>query len=301
MTAFVGMRDRTSGIIRGQQIASRVLGWKFIDVRDAASLAQLKDEVVFFIRNIDTSITQALRNQGCRIGYDLLDRPVADHHDAWKRGIQGDLDWHRYDHPCIDFFLVNNTESLTQLRKVTGKPIYVVPHHTVNFSRHRNELKQRVETVGYLGTSDQMLLQDETRSMCEKHGARFVCFHPNTQVECDAALRSIDVGVIYVEPTEHRDFVLKHKPNTKLSNFQSYGIPTVASRYSSFIEFGGQANHAWQLEEDPDGFLNKLEMLLMSKNLREWTSDAAHIVGQEFHIDHVLERYSAVLAVEGLR
>lgn len=301
MTAFVGMSERTSGIIRGQQLANRVPGWKFVDSRDGEALKQLRDEVVFFIRNVDVPTAKLLRSNGCKVGYDLLDRPVADHHAAWKQGIQGDLDWSRYDHPCIDFFLVNNTASLTQLQKVTDKRVHVVPHHTVNFSRHLNESKPKVETVGYLGTSDQMLLQDETQAMCEKHGARFVCFHPNTQVECDAALRSIDVGVIYVEPTEHRDFVLQHKPNTKLSNFQSYGIPTVASRYASFIEFGGQANHAWQLEEDADGFLNKLEMLLMSRNLREWTSQAAYVVGCELHIDNVLNYYSDVLAVEGLR
>jgi hypothetical protein len=31
---------------------------------------------------------------------------------------------------------------------------------------------------------------------------------------------------------------LKYKPNTKLTNFQSFGIPVISVSYESFVEFG---------------------------------------------------------------
>jgi hypothetical protein len=58
---------------------------------------------------------------------------------------------------------------------------------------------------------------------------------------------------------------LKYKPNTKLTNFQSFGIPTISIPYHSFVEFGGDA---W-IKSSETGFMHDLESLLSSHSLRD--------------------------------
>ena len=99
------MKERTSGEIRGRQVAD-ALRASFVDVRDHRTLALVRDDTVVFVRQFEPHLASMLKQNGCIIGFDLLDRPVADYHQRWKQGVRHDFDWGIYDNAFIDFFLV---------------------------------------------------------------------------------------------------------------------------------------------------------------------------------------------------
>jgi hypothetical protein len=250
----------------------------------------ISNETVIFIRQIDERYAKHLKNKNCRVGYDLLDRPVADHHNDWKSGNKKDLDWSRYKSNQIDFIIVNNTLTKVKMMEFYQQnQIYVIPHHHVNFRKDRRDNNKKIETIGYIGTADQMLLQDEVQDFCNRKNLKFLCSHPNTVDECNSALQKIDVGVIFIDDDGYKDYVLKYKPNTKLSNFQSYGIPTVSCKYSSFFEFGRK--DLWLPANDKADFMEKLNWLIETKNFYDDVSSESYTHSSKLHIDEVIKDY----------
>jgi hypothetical protein len=289
MTVFIGMPERTSGLIRGIQISQKLPNSRFISANDHWNIMNnISNETVIFIRQIDEKYARHLKNKNCKVGYDLLDRPVADHHNDWKSGIKKDLNWSRYSLNYIDFMIVNNTSTKAKISESYKGEIFIIPHHNVNLQKHKRDLNKKIECVGYIGTSDQMLLQDELNSFCKDNSLKFLCSHPNTVDECNEALQKIDIGVIFVDADGYKDYVLKYKPNTKLSNFQSYGIPTVSCKYDSFVEFG---KGEWIQADNKEFFLDRLKCLLENKKFYSDLSDAGYEHGLKFHIDEIVKKY----------
>lgn len=296
---FVGHSNRSSGIIRGQQVAERMEGATFIEPGNAKALNKVRDRVCLIVRQPEPQALSILKANGCKVGYDLLDRPVSDYHDATNRGQKdGDIDWKRYDNPLIDFYVVNNTHAKRRLAAAVGpKPIHIIPHHTVNFESRRNDLLERPARVAYVGIPNQFSKQDEVRKLCESHGAKLACVNPQTREECVEVMKLVDVGVIFYEQSEKVPYTLRYKPNTKLSNFQSFGIPTVAVPYASFDEFGGDA---WERAKSFDDFESKLEALLTNGDRRRELAEAGHQHAKRFHIDNVVrDHYGALLFEHG--
>jgi hypothetical protein len=294
---FIGLSDRTSGLIRGKQVAQYLKDAEFIDINNHHKIATTKNTTCIFIRQFDKNLALQLKRNNCKVGYDLLDRPVADHHAAWKSGTRVELDWARYKNENTDFYLVNNTTTLNCLSPYVNVPIYVMPHHTVNFARHVNQVRDKVVRIGYVGLPDQFLLNDDIKKMCLSHNIEFVNHHPNTLNECDKLLQTIDVGVIFMDTEGYREYVIRHKPNVKLNNFQSYGIPTVACGYHSFYEFGGKPGENWLLANDSKTFISSVENLILDKNLRKTLSHNCVNITEKVHIENVVKLYQNVVTL----
>jgi len=291
---FVGMQERTSGLIRGIQVASKMPNSQFIDSRNTSKLHALKNETVIFIRSVDPGLANFLKSRGCTIGYDLLDRPVADHHAKTRTGDHSPISWGTYNLDYIDFYIVNNDLYRSHLASATSKPIYIVPHHNVNAGLIRND-PNRLKTVGYIGLSDQISGLDKIKATCENNGLNFFSSHPNTQQECISDIGKIDVGIIFIDSDGYRDSVLKYKPNTKLTNFQSFGIPTIGAQYQSFLEFGGEEGKSWLKASSIDEVIEKLDFLIKNKDSRIQMSDAAYENGKKFWLNIIINKYYSKL------
>lgn len=287
---FIGMSTRTSGMIRGKQIADR-MGGKFFDQEDERNISKIRNETVIFIRSFNQNLAWQLKCNGCKIGYDLLDRPVADAHLQLKSSNSSKINWTAYTNRHIDFYLVNNSLCKAELSEVTSTPVHVVPHHTVNFDGDCNLfVEKKTYNVGYIGLDDQFDAKDELTSLALSGKINFVQCHPNTREDVVEMMKKIDIGVVYVEKSDRVEPVLKYKPNVKLSNFQSFGIPTIACEYSSFKEFGGDA---WVKVKTKKEFSEKLVELIDPKNyetLRHLAS-RTEVIGNKFHIDCVISDY----------
>jgi hypothetical protein len=260
---FIGMQERSSGQIRGIQISDHIrsmgLDCRFIDSRDS-SASTARDQTVIFIRSIDRSLASRLKSQGCKVVFDTLDRPVADIHESQRS--HRDFSWSTYDIPEVDHFIVNNTLVKNHVMSATGKQCTIIPHHAVG-SDHR--VRSSIKTAGYIGLPDQLENQSEIEALLSKFGIRFQSKNPLKREECIRDISSLDLGIIFLRDSERANPVLKYKPNTKLTNFQSFGIPTISIPYHSFVEFGGDA---W-IKSSETGFMHDLESLLSSHSLRD--------------------------------
>lgn len=285
MITFVGMGSRTSGLIRGMQMAERI-GGQFVEL---GSNVASKNEVVIILRNYSSQVTQFYKKQGCIVGYDIADMPVGDavFRNKEVRNLKD------YAHKECDFFVVNNSLVKADVGLVSDKPSFIVPHHSTNFDNVISEFKDNPKLVGYVGLPEQLSGKIEIEKLCASYGAQFVSIHPNTREECDKIFRSIDIGIVFAESNSAMrphvvDLMKRYKPNTKLTNFQSYGIPTVCTRYESYLEFG---ENACRFVDDMPSMLNHLAQLLAIKEARLQEGQQALVVGQKFHIDNVKKMY----------
>lgn len=298
MITFLGMSSRTSGEIRGRQVAEALGGSAcFTDVHNPDWSKLAKNKTVLFVRTWEGGLARRLKDQGYRVGYEIADMPVG---DAVFRGSDvPTLD--PYVHRECDFYVVNNAVQRADVYDVllnqvnAHKRVHIVPHHTVNYERHRNPLRP-VKRVGYVGLPEQLSAKADIEALCQKKGVEFVSIHPNTREECVEVMKTIDVGVVFAEGGDNirprvAELMKRYKPNTKLSNFQSFGIRTVCTPYESYLEFG---DNATRFEPDRDGMLWSLEMLIEGSSLSQLESDRAFEVGERFHIDNIKKLYEAM-------
>lgn len=289
LITFLGMPTRTSGEIRGRQIAEALGGTAcFVDVHKPDWNAIKQNKVALFVRTWNSHLARELTSKGYKVGYEVGDMPVG---DAVFRNAEVE-DLRAYAHPECDFFVVNNHVQLGDMAQVMNKDVYVIPHHTVNYKKHTNPLR-KAQRVGYVGLPEQLSAKDDIDALCKKMGIEFVSIHPNTREECVEIFKTIDVGVVFAEGNAGirprvAELMKRYKPNTKLSNFQSFGIRTVCTPYESYLEFGGNAS---RFEHDRDGMLWSLEMLIEGSSLSALEREHAITVGERFHIDEVIKLY----------
>lgn len=295
MITFLGMPSRTSGEIRGRQVAERLHDFvghrsaRFVDVHNPNWNVIVQNEVALFVRTWEPNLAKQLADKGYKVGYEVADMPVG---DAVFRGAEV-KDLSAYAHPECSFFVVNNHVQLGDMAQVTDKPCYVIPHHSTNFEGHAAPYNAIPRRVGYVGLPEQLSGKEEIDALCKKHNTEFFSVHPNSREECDGVFRSLDVGVVFAESDATMrprvvELMKRYKPNTKLTNFQSYGVPTICTPYESYKEHGGDA---CMFVETKDEMLVALDTLLSNSNLRLTESNKAYAVGKRFHIDEIVKLY----------
>jgi hypothetical protein len=280
---FIGMHERTSGITRGIQISQHIPNSKFIDQRNLYELSKIKNSICILIRTCDVGTVNMLHSQGCIVGYDLLDRPVQDYHtNSFK------FSWRNYSKLGVDFFIVNNSEYAKTLSTYINAYITAIPHQSVNFEQVIPKFRDNIKTIGYIGVPDQLTIKSSLQQFCDANNFTLITEHPNTRQECVALLSKIDVGVIFIDGLGHKEFVLNYKPNVKLTNFQSFGIPTIACSYKSFIEFG---EDAWIRADKEQLFMNELRELCNNNSSRYYIRESSILVGNKFYISEIVKNY----------
>lgn len=293
MITFLGMPVRTSGEIRGRQIAER-LHWadasaRFTDIHNPQWNVIEQNKVALLVRTWEGNVASELKRRGHVVGYEIADMPVG---DAVFRGAEV-KDLSAYAHPECDFFVVNNSVQKADLELVTDKPTYVIPHHSVNFDKNAAPYNSTPRKVGYVGLPEQLSAKDEIAELCKKRGAEFFSVHPNTREECDGVFRNLDIGVVFAENDVMMrprvvELMKRYKPNVKLTNFQSYGIPAICTPYESYKEHG---DGACTFVNTKDEMLDALDRLLSDASFRLVESNKAYAVGKRFHIDEVAKIY----------
>lgn len=288
MITFLGLPDRTAGIVRGQQVSEKLPNSEFLH---AQHHRRATNKICIFVRNHFPDTVAAYKNQGHVIGYDICDAPVG---DVYFRNDQNpSIVKHCYE--IYDFYIVNNDIAYEEIRSVTNKPVYVIPHHTVNLKNKKIAVKDEVKKVGYVGLKEQFCNAEHFQKFLNERNIEFVNIHPKTRNECDEIFQTLDIGVVFLDNSQtsqlHIDVVKKYKPNVKLSNFQSYGIPTVSIDYESYKQFGENEYLAVQTYEE---FLKAVDVLISSKKLRFEMSDKSYMIGKKYHIDIVADMYKKI-------
>ena len=293
MITFIGMGSRSSGQVRGVQIAPEV-GGNFFNVDTNSFLGETGfHKTVIFVRRFLPDLAARLKSQGCVIGYDVIDMPVANLHREQKTAPQtSEIDWSSLTSNLIDFYIVNNKKSKERLVPVSNDcQVFVIPHHCTNREITFKNISE-VKTVGYIGLPDQLHRKDEIKAHVEGLGLSFFEGHPRNLRQCQEMLTKIDVGVIFLERNGRTGYVLDYKPNQKLSNFQCVGIPTICTEYESFKEFGAEgympANSFSDLKKN-------LTLVCTDENVRKEITKKGHQVVESVLIQNVANVYKKML------
>ena len=79
---FIGMGSRSSGQVRGYQLISNVRKYNFYDTdRNILHGSNTKFmENIVFVRSLNEALAKKLKKAGHKIGFDIIDRPVAELH-----------------------------------------------------------------------------------------------------------------------------------------------------------------------------------------------------------------------------
>jgi hypothetical protein len=309
MITFVGMSGRSSGQIRGQQI-SHVLNADFIEKGSISETKQIFDHVIMVRSPSPINVIKAMQSTGAKVGFDLLDVPAG---NFLVRGEEFN-DMSSYIHgDAFDFYIVNNSHMKSLMHQISQKPCFVIPHHSVNFISERTCFGEKIERIGYLGLIDQIDNAHEIRDMAKSLGIDLVCADEVTPRGCVEFLDTLDAGIIFLEEESTEDETIeflvggsprnvnknkrashlkRFKPNTKLTNFQSFGIPTICTEYESFREFGGQN---YVSVKDLGDVQKALERLKNNIELRKKLSDSSYEHAKSFHIGEIAKKYREIL------
>jgi hypothetical protein len=289
MINFLGLNGRTSGLIRGEQIASKIEKSTYSDI---SSLYVGPNKVSIIVRGHSAKLASLHKKSNKIVGYDICDMPVG---DILFRESK-DLTIKNYLHDVYDFYIVNNDICANEAKTYTSKPVFVIPHHTANFENKKIEINSTVKRVGYVGLPEQISHASAIEDFCKKNNIEFINIHPSTREECDNVFMSIDIGIVFFDENTHSQLLMsaikKYKPNIKLSNFQSYGIPTISVEYESYNQFG---ENLYIKVKTLNDFFENLKLLINDVDYRKSLSDNSYLIAKKTHIDEVALLYKKMV------
>jgi len=292
---FIGMASRSSGKVRGLQLVDNFKNYNFFDTvtRRFTGKDSFFQKNIVFVRNFDLNLAKSLKLQGRKIGYDIIDKPVAELHRLQLNNPDiSEIDWNFICNDFIDFYIVTNTLAKQKLEAITNKEVFIIPHHAVSNKLIEKDTAIKPKTIGYVGVEDQLFRRNEIISYCDMNKLSFYENHPKTQNLCIEDLKKIDIGVVYLDVNNRTDYVLKYKPNQKLSNFQCFGIPSVIVGYNSYIEFGG--NNSYLLAKNEIELIENLDMLFKDKDLRGSIQKNGYEAAEKLLVNNVIKLYNFI-------
>jgi glycosyltransferase involved in cell wall biosynthesis len=285
---FVGPRKRTSGIVRAVQMAS-IFNCDFLDSFESADKTIFSKKCVIFVRFFNPGLVSILKSKGIKVGFDVNIPNI-----KTDKSISVD------SFNDFDFYIANNTNHKNEIIKKLKKEarVFVIPHHHVNFNQDSpNVQKKTVESIGFIGLKS--FLSDsisDIENFCNERNLNFICEHPDTREECISSLRKLDIAIACALNKNDINYqeCIENKPNIKICNYQSFGIPTISTPHKSVAEFG----------DDSYIFINSVEELLesilkLSENfqLRKEMSRKSFENSRKYNISSIKKIYQDMIEI----
>jgi hypothetical protein len=264
--------------IRGRQI-SEALGCDSVSLPELTPEVARRYEAVLYVKRIpSTRVLESIRAAGVKQFYDPLD------HYAWRDVGRGA--------PHLDAFIGANLTHAVFLQHRFGRPAVEIPHHHCNFDELRIPAGRTPPTLGFISTPDHW---PENRRMVARLGLPVVS-NVSRKGEggfarlIDAYL-SVDVGFTWRMKSDK----LRFNCANKLTNFMSFGIPSVQTPESGFLEYGRHGETCFYAHTKHD-FVELLRYVASDPDLRRRMGDACYEAARPFHISRIAERYREFLS-----
>ena len=263
--------------IRGRQIACRLAA-------DAASLrtwdpetARKYDLVVYVKKLPPARVLSRVHNLGVRQVFDILDN-----YSAWKtRGRFGYLD---------AVIAANLTQRLYVEDKWSVRSVEI-PHHHCNFDSLRIPVRSSAPVLGFISTPANRQLNER---LAKAAGYRCIC---NVSRKGEQGLGDLvksylatDIGFAWRMDNDK----LRFNCANKLTNFMSFGIPSVLTPESGYLQYGRHGETVL-LAHNRDDFVRMLRWLGGDDQVRRRMGDACYEAAQPFHIDRIKLKYQEFL------
>jgi hypothetical protein len=263
--------------IRGRQI-SEAMACDSVSLPELTPELARRYEAVLYVKRIPgPRVLEAIRDAGVKQFYDPLD------HYAWRDIGRGA--------PFLDAFIGANLTHAVFLQQRFGRPAVEIPHHHCNFGELRIPAGRTPATLGFISTPDHW---PENRRMVQKLGYPVVT-NVSRKGEggfarlIDAYLAT-DVGFTW----RMRSHKLRFNCANKLTNFMSFGIPSVHTPESGFLQFGSHGETALYAHHKHD-FVDMVKWLAEDVDLRQRMGDACYEAARPFHISRIADRYREFL------
>jgi hypothetical protein len=146
--------------------------------------------------------------------------------------------------------------------------------------------------VGYLGLQEQLVNEEKIKQICNELGLNFLTNPGNDKKNSIEFLKNIQVGITHMVGFKHLQIFNKCKPNTKLTNYQSFGIIPVCNKTLSFDQFGGGLNFNYN---DLQHFKEIISNLMNDKVARQNISNSCYKHAENFHISNIVTHYEKIL------
>lgn len=198
----------------------------------------------------------------------------------------------------FDTLIFNTRSTLNHLRpRSSGEwRSAVIPHHHCNHWGFElpEERLSRPRVAGYVGEAGHLHDADRIASAVRGLGLEFLMADSHDL----AAYKRIDIGLAWTRPEPLRDDT---RSNIKLTNFCSFGIPSVVCDYESYRDvdsaLGGGACRIAATFED---FLGGLEEIVRDEELRRTMHMRSLPARDIYSVEAIAKEYlNLVEAIEG--
>jgi hypothetical protein len=264
--------------IRGRQIAAE-LGCDTLWLPElTADVAAGYDAIIYVKRAPSPDLIDTIRARGIRQALDVLDN-----YSSWRL---------RRSAPLMDLLIGANITHAVHLQRTYGVPGVEIPHHHCNFDQQRIPFRTAPLTLGFISTPGPW---PENRKLVAPLGLPIVANvsrRGNTdplRALADAYL-SVDVGFTWRMDSNK----LRFNCANKLTNFMSFGIPSVLTPESGYLEFGRHGETVLYAHDRKD-FVALLQWLVEDDGLRRRMGDACYESARPFHISRIADRYREML------
>lgn len=263
--------------IRARQIA-RELGCDTIRLEHLTPEAAAAYEAVVYVKRAPgRRVMEEIRRRGVRQVYDVLD-----HYRWWAIG--------RAAH-SLDAFIGANLTHAVHLQRRFGVPAVEIPHHHCNFAELRIP-ERNPPTLGFMSTPDHWPLN---RRLAARTGLPVVANVSRKGADgferlIDAYM-AVDIGIVW----RWRADKMRFNCANKLTNYMSFGIPSVLTPESGFLQYGRHGETVLYAHTKRD-FVDLIRWLADDPALRRRMGDACYEAARPFHISRIAERYRALLA-----
>ncbi|MEO5902425.1 MAG: glycosyltransferase [Gemmatimonadaceae bacterium] len=263
--------------IRGKQIATE-LGCDSISLPELTSSFAARYQVIVYVKRIPGTVTmKRIRSMGVKQVFDVLDN-----YWSWTS---------RRAAPYLDSFIGANLTQTVHLQLTYKTPAVEIPHHHCNFEDLRIPKRNGPPVIGFISTPDHWAANNR---LAKKTGYKVIS---NVSRKGAGGFQKLidnymatDIGFTYRMDQDK----LRFNCANKLTNYMSFGIPSVLTPESGYLEYGRHGETV-MFAHKPEDFVQMIRWLGEDPALRSRMSDACYEAAKPFHIRRIADRYREFL------
>lgn len=260
--------------IRGIQIAE-ALGCDTIRTADLTpEIASRYDAIIYVKFMPEATVMEEIRHRGVKQIVDALDEY------RWRKL--------RRTAEFTDYYIGANVTHAVFLQTRFGRPAVELHHHHTNFDERRIPPRRTPPTLGYIAGDAHWPLNRKLISKLPYPVVTSV--RRNGRDGLTDLYLSVDIGF------EFRKDRNKRSLNTanKVVNFMSFGIPSVLSQETGYLEAARHGEHCLYAQT-PQEMLMLIRHLAEDPDLRARMGEAGCEAARAFHIRNIAQKYREFL------
>ncbi len=277
-----------SAMIRGEQIAARMLDAVVYQHTDIAAEHVRRDDVCIFVKSYPgcgwPEAIKIVKVKKCYL--DIVDSTAA------LYNARGDGDTDIAKHMDLGIIALGKLSHEYISKYLNRDDILLIPEHHCNFENALRDKSRDVFRVGFCGYEENFHLDPVVVGRALANiGAKFIYnINPEDRNVCCRFYKSIDISLSFrldIEPE-----LAKLKNPLKLANAGSFGVPTVAYPEPNYVvEWDGCFAKVTSIEQ----IVKAVKVLKESSVAYENLSGLAYEKSKEYHIDKILPLYKELM------